>query len=129
MSRTTGLIFGLNVLLAATLIGTISQSSASGTTATLNVTSACADTKTGILRLPSADGCKDSEKAVSFGSPATSQHAVKAAYVNTKTISVLDSCPYTSFVTGVSYSKYNTYNPISTTTSRLWCSTIRVVVP
>ena len=129
MSRTTGLIFGLNVLLSAALIGAISQSSASGTTTTLNVTSACADSKTGIMRLPSASGCKDSEKAISFGSPAAPQRAVKAAYVNTRTISVLDSCPYTNFVTGVTYSKYNTYNPISTTTSRLWCSTIRVVVP
>jgi len=109
MSRTTGLIFGLNVLLSAALIGAIGQSSASGTTTTLNVTSACADSKTGIMRLPSASGCKDSEKAISFGSPAAPQRAVKAAYVT--------------------YSKYNTYNPISTTTSRLWCSTIRVVVP
>jgi len=129
MSRTTGLIFGLNVLLAAALIGAISQSSASGTTATLNVTSACADSKTGILRLPSASGCKDSEKAISFGSPAAPQHAVKAAYVRTQTVTVLSSCPYSSFVTDVRYSSSSSWNPISLSKSQIYCRTVSVVVP
>ena len=129
MSKTTGLILGLNVLLAATLIGTISQSSASGTTASMSVTSACANLKTGVLRLPTSNDCAVSEKRVSFGPPSTPQNAVKAAYVRTQSITVLSSCPWSSFVTDVRYSSYSTYNPISVSKSQIYCRTVSVVVP
>ena len=129
MSKANNLMFSLNVLMAAALIGFFSQASASGTTTTLNAEKVCADLKTGILRLPDESGCSESEKKVSFGSSATQQKSAKSAIVYTRDITVLNGCPYSNFVTGVSYNKSSTWNPISTTTTRILCSTVRVVVP
>lgn len=129
MSKSTSLILGLNVLLAATLIGTISQSSVTGAPTSESVTSACANIETGVLRLPTGNNCAPSEKRVTFGSTSTPQNAVKTRLnVGVKNIGVFSTCPKNKVVTHVSYN-YAHSNELAVMKMPISCQMVTVLTP
>ena len=129
MSKTGKLFVLLNALLAAVLIGALSQSSAQGASNGLNPTFICADSTTGILKLPTDGKCSKGSKKVNIGSTTPQAKNVAKNYVRTQSLTVLSSCPWNNFVTDVSYNSYSTYNPIRVSSTRLYCRTVTVVVP